>query len=311
MELHAHIDGGARGNPGPAAIGVVIHDDKGNLLYEEGTYIGHGTNNEAEYRALIRLLEVCATDPVIKDSGANILRVACDSQLIVNQVLGEWKIKEERLRLLLLEVREARKQVTFEMRIGYVPREQNKEADRLVNKALDNDTGDRIAIDANKNRPRKKVFVVYGRDEEAKRDIELLLFKLKLEPVFLDQCPRKGRTLIELLENYLPSADFVCVLLTPDDKGGLAIEDESAYSPRARQNTILELGWAIGNLGRERVAILRKETVDGPFEDPSDLRGLVYFPFKKSVLEVAHALAVEFENAKLEIDWTGIKSTNL
>ncbi|MBK6910488.1 MAG: ribonuclease HI family protein [bacterium] len=138
MELHAHIDGGARGNPGPAAIGVVIHDDQGNLLYEEGTYIGHGTNNEAEYRALIRLLEVCATDPVIKESGATVLRVACDSLLIVNQVLGEWKIKEPRLQELNNEVQHNKRALNgLSPRIRHVRREENKDADKLVNRALD------------------------------------------------------------------------------------------------------------------------------------------------------------------------------
>lgn len=138
MELHAHIDGGARGNPGPAAIGVVIHDDQGSLLYEEGTYIGHGTNNEAEYRALIRLLEICATEPAIQNSGATVLRVACDSQLIVNQVLGEWKIKEPRLQELYADVQRAKRLLNGLIpRIRHVRREENKHADRLVNQALD------------------------------------------------------------------------------------------------------------------------------------------------------------------------------
>ena len=137
-ELHIFVDGASRGNPGPAAIGVVIHDDQGNLLYEEGTYIGHGTNNEAEYRALIRLLEVCAANPVIKESGAQILRVACDSQLIVKQVLGEWKIKEPRLQDLNQEVQQKKRLLNgLTPRIRHVRREENKDADKLVNQALD------------------------------------------------------------------------------------------------------------------------------------------------------------------------------
>lgn len=117
---------------------MVIHDDQGNLLYEEGTYIGHGTNNEAEYRALIRLLEVCATDPVIKESGATVLRVACDSLLIVNQVLGEWKIKEPRLQELNNEVQQKKRTLNgLSPRIRHVRREENKDADKLVNRALD------------------------------------------------------------------------------------------------------------------------------------------------------------------------------
>ena len=117
---------------------MVIHDDQGNLLYEEGTYIGHGTNNEAEYRALIRLLEVCAANPVIKESGAQILRVACDSQLIVKQVLGEWKIKEPRLQDLNQEVQQKKRLLNgLTPRIRHVRREENKDADKLVNQALD------------------------------------------------------------------------------------------------------------------------------------------------------------------------------
>ena len=137
MDLIAHIDGGARGNPGPAAIGVMVRDGQGNVLAEEGRCIGHGTNNEAEYQALIRLLEVAAQDPAIKDSGAKTLRVHCDSKLIVMQVTGEWKIKEPRLRDLYDKVQQVKRHVPFVLRIKHVPREQNKDADRLVNQALD------------------------------------------------------------------------------------------------------------------------------------------------------------------------------
>lgn len=137
MDLIAHIDGGARGNPGPAAIGVVVHDDKGHLLYEEGKFIGHATNNEAEYRALIRLLEVAATDHALLHSGAAALRVHSDSSLVVEQVTGRWKIKEPRLRELFNEVQGIKRAVPFELRIKQIPREQNVHADRLVNVALD------------------------------------------------------------------------------------------------------------------------------------------------------------------------------
>lgn len=137
MHLIAHIDGGARGNPGPAAIGVVIHDDQGRLLYEEGKFIGHATNNEAEYRALIRLLEVAATEHALTQSGALALRVHSDSSLVVEQVAGRWKIKEPRLRELFDKVQGAKRAVPFELRIKHVPREENIHADRLVNVALD------------------------------------------------------------------------------------------------------------------------------------------------------------------------------
>lgn len=137
MDLIANIDGGARGNPGPAAIGVVIADERGNVLYERGTAIGRATNNEAEYRALIQLLEVAATDPAILKCGAKVLQVRSDSLLLVNQVTNRWKIKEPRLRELYEQVQSAKAKVRFNLRIKHVPREENREADRLVNAALD------------------------------------------------------------------------------------------------------------------------------------------------------------------------------
>lgn len=140
MDLVAYIDGGARGNPGPAAIGVVITDGSGNVLFEEGKTIGTATNNEAEYRALIHLLEKAASEPALRNSGAASLRVHCDSKLIVEQVTGKWKIKEPRLQELYNQVQVAKVSVPFDLRIKYVPREDNKRADQLVNQALDKAT---------------------------------------------------------------------------------------------------------------------------------------------------------------------------
>ncbi|MBU1636976.1 ribonuclease HI family protein [bacterium] len=137
MDLNAFIDGGARGNPGPAAIGIHICDEDGNPLFEEGTFIGHATNNEAEYKALIRLLEVAASDPVIHSFEGGTLRIHCDSNLVVQQVLGNWKIKEPRLKELYDEVQQKKPVTGMKLRIKHVPREENKDADRLVNEALD------------------------------------------------------------------------------------------------------------------------------------------------------------------------------
>jgi ribonuclease HI len=144
LDLVAHIDGGARGNPGPAAIGVIVHDAHGKVLFEDGVFIGHGTNNEAEYRALIHLLEMAVSDPQIRNSGAKKLRVCSDSLLVVNQILGLWKIKEPRLRELHGKVMEIKKAVPFELRIRHVPREENKDADRLVNEALDRENAEKL-----------------------------------------------------------------------------------------------------------------------------------------------------------------------
>jgi ribonuclease HI len=137
MNLIAHIDGGARGNPGPAAIGVVVTDEEGKVLFEEGRLIGTATNNEAEYRALIYLLERAASDPAFSEIGAKRLSIHCDSKLLVEQVTGRWKIKEPRLLELYNQVQVAKAAVPFELRIKYVPREDNKRADQLLNQALD------------------------------------------------------------------------------------------------------------------------------------------------------------------------------
>lgn len=136
-DLIAYIDGGARGNPGPAAIGVIVRDEQGKTFVEDGVAIGHATNNEAEYRALIHLLERCAGDPSILRSGAKRLRVHSDSLLLVSQVTGVWKIKEPRLRELYDKVQKIKVRVPFELRIKHVEREKNKDADKLVNQALD------------------------------------------------------------------------------------------------------------------------------------------------------------------------------
>jgi len=140
LNLFAYIDGGARGNPGPAAIGIIVRDEHGHVLLEEGKTIGHATNNEAEYRALILLLESVAKLPIKVRSGTKtprVLRVHSDSLLLVKQIAGEWKIKEPRLRELFDQVQRVKTKVPFVLRIRHVPREQNKEADKLVNQALD------------------------------------------------------------------------------------------------------------------------------------------------------------------------------
>jgi ribonuclease HI len=125
-----NTDGGARGNPGPAGTGVVIKDDQGNILYAVGEYIGEATNNVAEYKALIRALAQAAV------LGAQEVRVNMDSELIVKQMLGQYKIKEPTLQQLAAEVIKLKnnfQNVTF----THVRREYNKEADVLVNQAID------------------------------------------------------------------------------------------------------------------------------------------------------------------------------
>jgi ribonuclease HI len=130
----ANIDGAARGNPGPAAYGVVVRRPDGTAHESLGKYIGRTTNNVAEYYALIAALDYAAA------SGIRRLRVYSDSQLIVNQIKGIYKVKHPDLRPLH---ERAKKQAAGleSFTIQYVPREQNRDADELANVALDSTSG--------------------------------------------------------------------------------------------------------------------------------------------------------------------------
>ena len=130
----ANIDGAARGNPGPAAYGILIRRPDGTPHESLGKYIGRQTNNVAEYYALIAALDYAAA------SGIKRLRVLSDSQLIVNQIKGIYKVKHPDLRPLH---ERAKKQAAAleSFTIQYVPREQNREADDMANAALDSTSG--------------------------------------------------------------------------------------------------------------------------------------------------------------------------
>ena len=131
-KLVVNVDGGARGNPGAAAIGVVVRSPAGDVLEERGERIGETTNNVAEYRALLAGIERAG------ELGASELELIGDSELVVRQVKGEYKVKDATLRGLHADVEWALR--PFEAwSIRHVRREQNAEADRLVNEALDGD----------------------------------------------------------------------------------------------------------------------------------------------------------------------------
>lgn len=139
----------------------------------------------------------------------------------------------------------------------------------------------------------RKVFVVHGHDDAAKSELEALLNEMSLEPIVLHRQPDKGRTLIEKFEEH-GDAGYAIVLLTPDDIGYVTADDakpdsERAKELRARQNVIFEFGYFAGRLGRSRVCCLFK----GDIVLPSDLSGLVYKRFLKSVEEVAYNLRKE------------------
>lgn len=139
------------------------------------------------------------------------------------------------------------------------------------------------------------VFIVYGHDTVARDNLELLLRRMGLEPIVLVNLPAAGDTIIEKLERYLGehgNVGYACVLLTPDDQGyKMGKPEEIKY--RARQNVVLELGMVLSRLGRPRVAILHKQSV----ELPSDIAGLIYIPFQERVDEVKTSLFKELQNA--------------
>ncbi len=130
LKLVVNVDGGARGNPGPAAIGAVVQDANGEVLEEHGERIGVATNNVAEYRAL--LLGIARAAKL----GADELELVGDSELIVRQVKGEYKVKDATMRELHGEVKRALRPFDS-WSIRHVRRELNTEADRLVNAVLD------------------------------------------------------------------------------------------------------------------------------------------------------------------------------
>jgi acyl dehydratase/ribonuclease HI len=151
----ANIDGAARGNPGPAAYGIIVRRPDGTTHESLGKYIGRTTNNVAEYYALIAALDYAAAN------GIRRLRVLSDSQLIVNQIKGLYKVKHPDLRPL--HERAKKQAASFAgFTIQYVPREQNREADDLANAALDSTSGVKPAYGAAKEKaanPGKKLYL--------------------------------------------------------------------------------------------------------------------------------------------------------
>lgn len=143
----------------------------------------------------------------------------------------------------------------------------------------------------------KRVFIVYGHDTVARNGLELILRRVQVNPIILENIPGVGDTLIEKLES-LTEADFACVLLTPDDVGASRSAADN-LRPRARQNVVLELGMVLSRLGRHSVAILVK---GDDLEKPSDIDGLVYIPYESEVGEAATALGAALASAGFDID---------
>jgi ribonuclease HI len=145
----ANIDGGSRGNPGPASYGVVIRDPRGQVVAKLKKYIGRSTNNVAEYYGLIAALDYA------QQHGIRALRLESDSELLVRQMLGQYKVKSPELRPLFERAKKMA-QGFDSFKIEHVYREQNAEADALANEALDETSGRPAAaprLDANSAKP--------------------------------------------------------------------------------------------------------------------------------------------------------------
>lgn len=132
--LIAHSDGGARGNPGPAGYGVVIKDESGRKVAAFSEYLGHQTNNFAEYQGLIAALEYALKH------GPKALKLISDSELLVRQIKGIYKVKNPTLQDLHARAKELIVQLEW-FSIGHALREHNQEADRLANEAMDKGMG--------------------------------------------------------------------------------------------------------------------------------------------------------------------------
>lgn len=134
MKLTVNTDGGARGNPGPAAIGVVIQQD-GEIIHEHNDYLGEQTNNVAEYEAL--LYSLGWLNRFCKDTTVDSVEFLLDSKLVIEQTQGHWKVKEAHLQELVGKAKTLLSSLPCKYSFRYVPRAQNAHADKLVNQALD------------------------------------------------------------------------------------------------------------------------------------------------------------------------------
>ena len=130
MKLISFSDGGARGNPGPAGIGAVLFNDKNEIVEELSFYLGETTNNQAEYRALIMVMKKA------QSLGATELECYLDSELVVKQLKGEYKVKHPDLKPLFEQAKSLISQIK-NVSFKHIRRELNKQADQLANQAMD------------------------------------------------------------------------------------------------------------------------------------------------------------------------------
>ncbi|MEK6754617.1 MAG: ribonuclease HI family protein [Bacteroidota bacterium] len=131
MTIHAFTDGAARGNPGEGGVGILFKDEHGKTVATIYGYIGEATNNVAEYQALLACLKAAPKTKCTR------LVVHSDSELLVRQITGEYRVKDQTLRRYFVKIHRLLAKAQFEFEIRHVSREQNKEADRLANLGID------------------------------------------------------------------------------------------------------------------------------------------------------------------------------
>ena len=159
----------------------------------------------------------------------------------------------------------------------------------------------------NSARGQRRIFIVHGSDTEALDQLQLVLYKLNLQPLVQKDVDGKGESLFHaLMSNISSESDFAIVLLTPDDYGYRSNQTDTDRQPRARQNVILEAGMALARLGSDRVAIIKK----GSLEIPSDLEGIIRIEYNAHVKEVAAKIAQRLTGAGVPVDESAVISAS-
>jgi len=137
MRIIGFTDGASRGNPGPGGVGIVLKDESGKILLKEKKFLGNVTNNVAEYTALLECLNHVKGLARTTGMSCTSLALHSDSELMVRQMNGEYKVKDAALKRLHDQARDFLSSSGFEFSITHVPREENREADALANESID------------------------------------------------------------------------------------------------------------------------------------------------------------------------------
>lgn len=138
--IYINTDGGSRGNPGPAGIGAVFYNAEGEEIHAYCEFVGEATNNQAEYQAIVKALNILVKSKWLKKNNGNKdKKIICrlDSKLVVEQINGNFKVKNEGIKPLIAEINSLKMEINVPMEFIHIPREKNARADELANKAMD------------------------------------------------------------------------------------------------------------------------------------------------------------------------------